>query len=593
MNCKILRTFLCAALVCLLLTACTTAPASAPPAPPEIVEVEVTREVEVIREVEVPVPVMAEQTRIVYGLYQEPAILNPYLASQTVASEVRSLVVEGLLGLDPEGNSLPVLTTRVPTVDNGGVTADGLTLRYTLRDDILWSDGTPFTCDDVLFTYEAVMHPDSGAVRRTGWDRIDTVACGDDYNLTIHFTEFYAPFLGLFYAIMPRHATGDPADMTRWIYNWHLMGTGPFRQTEWVSGDHIVLEANPHYRDYPDKPRVDQIVVRIVPSREVGKALVLSGEIHILRDLTEADTPDFAGREDVRVHGRPSPRTERLLLNLADPALDATPDPLNHPHPLLGDRRVRQALNLGINKQSIVDDLLYGATHVATSEIGMGWAACAIPPSPYDPAAARALLTEAGFEDLDGDGVRECQSCLFADPGTPLRLKIQTTSGNQLREDVQVLLIEMMADIGVDMYIENVPSAQLFGSWANGAFRKHGNFDILMYTTTDSIDPHSHMEAYFHSTRMPTAANNGVGNNYSRWINLEADQHLQEAGATPDTTVRAQAYQRVCELIDADHPHIYLYDRGDLHLVRANVGGFVVNPWTNETWNAYDWHLIE
>ena len=554
---------------------------------------EVTREVEVVREVEIQVPVTVAKSRIVYGLYQEPAILNPYLASQTVASEVRSLVVEGLLGLDPDGNSLPELAATVPTVENEGVTPDGLTLRYVLRDDVLWSDGTPFTCDDVLFTYEAVTHPDSGAVRRTGWDRIASVTCEDDYHVTIQFAEFYAPFLGLFYAIMPRHATGNPADMTRWIYNWHLMGTGPFRQTEWVSGDHIVLEANPHYREYPDKPLVDQIVVRIVPSREVGKALVLSGEIHILRDLTEADTPDFQGHEDVRVYGRPSPRTERLLLNLADPELDATPDPLNHPHPLLGDRRVRQALNLGINKQGLVDDLLFGATNVATSEIGMGWAACDILPSAYNPEAARALLAAAGFVDTDGDGVRECQDCLFADAGDPLRLKIQTTSGNQLREDVQVLLIEMMAEIGVDMYIENVPSAQLFGSWANGAFRKHGNFDILMYTTTDSIDPHSHMEAYFHSARMPTADNQGVGNNYSRWINLEADQQLEVAGATPDTDVRAQAYQRVCELIDTDLPHIYLYDRSDLHLAQTKVGGFAVNPWTNETWNAEDWHLIE
>ncbi len=579
--------------IVLLLAACAAQQTTTPE--PEIIEVQVTREVEVVREVEVevPVPVPMEKSRIVYGLYQEPAILNPYLASQTVASEVRSLVVEGLLGLDPEGNSLPELATRVPTVDNGGVSADGLLLRYQLRDDILWSDGTPFTCDDVLFTYEAVIHPDSGAVRRTGWDRIESVTCEDDYNVTIQFAEFYAPFLGLFYAIMPRHATGDPANMTRWIYNWHLMGTGPFRQTEWVSGDHIVLEANPHYREYPDKPMVDQIVVRIVPSREVGKALTLSGEIHILRDLTEADTPEFQDRTDVQVQGRPSSRTERLLLNLADPELDATPDPLNNPHPLLGDRRVRQALNLGIDKQGIVNDLLFGATHVATSEIGMGWAACSIPSSPYDPDAARALLSEAGFEDLDEDGIRECQDCLFAAQGDPLRLKIQTTSGNQLREDVQVLLIEMMAEIGVELYIENVPSAQLFGSWSSGAFRKHGKFDILMYTTTDSIDPHSHMEAYFHSSRMPTADNNGVGNNYSRWVNLEADQRLEEAGATPDTAVRAQAYQRVCELIDADLPHIYLYDRGDLHLARTNVGGFAVNPWSNETWNAQEWHLIE
>lgn len=535
----------------------------------------------------------AEPTRIVYALYQEPEILNPYLASQTVASEVRSLVVEGLLGLDPEGLSFPALAVRVPTVENGGVTPDGLTLRYELRPDVLWADGEPFTCDDLVFTYEAVMHPDSGAVRRTGWDRIESATCTDDYHIVIQFSEFYAPFLGLFHAIMPRHATGDPADMAHWAYNRQLLGTGPFRLTEWVSGDYIALEASPLYRGYPDRPRVDRIVVRIVPSREVGKALLRSGEVDILRDLTEADTPEFRDLPDVRVHGRPSPRTERLVLNLADPELDATDDPLGHPHPLLGDPRVRQALELAIDKQFLVSSLLYGATNVAVAEIGMGWAACDIPASAFDPHAARALLEAAGFSDPDGDGLRACHGCALAAEGEPLRLKIQTTSGNQLREDVQVLLIEMMAEIGVDMYIENVPSSVLFGNWANNAFRKHGNFDILMYTTTDGIDPHSHMNAYFHSTRMPTEANGGVGNNYSRWVHAEADQWLEQAGTTPDAAVRAEAYQQVCELIRQDRPHIYLYDRGDIHGTRAHVGGFAVNPWANETWNAQEWHLRE
>ncbi len=530
-------------------------------------------------------------TQIVYAMYQEPEQLNPFLASQTVAGEVRALVVEGVLGLDPDGLNYPELATKVPTVENGGVSADGLTLKYELREDVLWSDGEPFTCDDLLFTFEAAVDPDSGAVRRTGWDQIENVNCTDDFNITIQFAEFYAPFLGLFYAILPRHATGDPAEMTQWPYNRQPVGTGPFQLVEWVSGDHILLEPNPNYRNYPTQPFVDQIVVRIVPSREVGKALLRSGEIHILRDLTEADTPEFADQENIRLHGRPSSRTERLLLNLADPTLDTTDRPQEHPHPLLGDVRVRQAIELAIDKQFIVDNLLYGATEVATSEIGLGWAACDIAPSVYDPALAKNLLTEAGFSDGDGDGILECAGCAHAAAGTPLRLKIQTTSGNQLREDTQVLLAEMLAEIGVELYIENVPSSVLFGSWSNGAFRKHGNFDILMYTTTDGIDPHRQMASYFHSSSMPTAANGGVGNNYSRWINPVADSALDVAGSTPETELRIEAYQEVCELIDAELPHIYLYERGDLHAALTSVIGFKVNPWNNETWNAEEWSL--
>jgi peptide/nickel transport system substrate-binding protein len=321
----------------------------------------------------------------------------------------------------------------------------------------------------------------------------------------------------------------------------------------------------------------------------VGKALITSGEIDILWNLTEADTPDFADNPSIVVNSKSSPGTERLLINLADPALDATDDPINNPHPILGDLRVRQAIQYGIDKQLLVDELLFGATTVGVSELSIGWAQCDIATATYDPEQAMALLDEAGFTDEDGDGIRECHDCAHAEEGTPLRLKFQTTTGDQLREEAQQLVIEMMKEIGVDFYIENVPSSELFGSWSNGAFRKHGNFDVLMYTTSDGIDPQSQMFGYFHSSQIPVEANAGAGFNYSRWINAEADAALEAAGATPDEAERKAQYQIACELIDAELPHIYLYDRSDIHLTRSNITGFAVNPWANQSWNAADW----
>ncbi len=532
----------------------------------------------------------AEPTTIVYALYQEPEILNPFVATQTAAGEVNSMVVEGLLGVDPDGNRFPVLAKEVPTIENGLVSEDGLTVSYNLKEGVVWSDGEPFTCDDVVFTYEAVTNPESGAVSTTGYDKIESVTCDGDYKVTVQFSEFYAPYLTLFGAIMPRHATGDPADMQNWDYNWSgLMGTGPFKLTEWVSGDHITLVKNENYREYPDKPKADQIIVRIIPSREVGKALITSGEIDILWDLTEADVPEFEENPDVNVNKRPSPGTERLLLNLADPTLDATDDPLNNPHPILGDVRVREAIQYGIDKQFIVDELLFGATTVGTSELNIGWAQCDIPPSEYNPDKARQILDEAGWKDEDGDGIRECHGCQYAEEGAPLRLKLQTTTGNQLREEAEQLLIEMMRDIGLEFYIENVPSSELFGSWASGAFRKHGHFDVLMYTTSGGIDPQSHMYGYFHKDSMPTEANGGRGFNYSRWVNDRASAAIDAAGATPDQAERKAQYQIACEEIAKELPHIYLYDRSDVHLSRSNIVNFDVNPWDNQTWNAAEW----
>lgn len=543
-------------------------------------------------EAESAAPAAAEgEKQIIFALSQEPELLNPLLATQTAAGEANSFIVEGLVEVDPDGEFFPTLAQEVPSVDNGLVSEDGLTITYNLKQDILWSDGEPFTCDDVLFTYETISDPASGTVSTTGFDQLESVTCEDDYTLVLQFSEFYAPYLTLFSGIVPRHATGETADMVNWEYNRNPVGTGPFVVENWVSGDQIVLVANENYREYPDKPLVDQVVIRIIPSREVGKALITSGEIDILWNLTEADVPEFEADPNITVYSVPSPGTERLLLNLADPSLDATDDPLNNPHPILGDQRVREAIQLGIDKQFIVDELLFGATTVGSSELNIGAYQCEIPTSEYDPEAAMALLDEAGFTDEDGDGVRECQDCLYAEEGTPLRLKLQTTSGDQLREETQQLLIEMMADLGLEFYIENVPSPELFGSWANDAFRKHGNYDVLMYTTSDGVDPQSQIFGYFHSSQMPTEANAGSGFNYTRWVNEEADAAIEAAGASPDAAERDANYQTVCELVAEDLPHVYLYDRSDIHLARSNILNFAVNPWDNQSWNAEDWDV--
>lgn len=578
-------------LVSLLLTAalfvfgCTTAPAV------DEVPSEESGESASSSESEAPAPAEEGDKQIIYALYQEPELLNFYLATQTAAGEANEFIIEGLLAVDPDGNFFPALAAEVPSVENGLVSEDGLTVTYNLLPDVVWSDGEPFTCDDVLFTFETVTNPESGAVSTTGYDKIESVTCEDDHTVVVQYTEFYAPYLSLFAAIMPRHATGEPADMVNWDYNLNPIGTGPFVLENWVFGDQLVLRANENYRKYPDFPRVDQVIIRIIPSREVGKALISSGEIDILWDLTEADVPEFEEDPNVVVNSRPSPGTERLLINLADPALDATDDPINNPHPILGDLRVRQAIELGIDKQFLVDQLLFGATTVGSNELNIGPYQCDVPTTGYDPDAAIALLEEAGFTDEDGDGVRECHGCQYAEEGTPLRLKLQTTSGNQLREEAEQLIIEMMAEIGLEFYIENVPSSELFGSWSNNAFRKHGNFDVLMYTTSDSIDPQSQMFGYFHMSQMPTEANAGTGFNYSRWVNEEASAAIEAAGATPDPAERDANYQRACELIAEELPHIYLYDRSDIHLTRSNVQNFAVNPWDNQSWNADEWDI--
>jgi len=584
----------------LILTACGTPEPTAAPKATEPPAAQAT-EPPAPKPTDTPKPGVDKQGgTLVLGFYQEPELLNPLIRTQTVASWAGDFLESGLVVAGPDGKYYAELAKEVPTVQNGGVSEDGLTVKYHLREGVVWEDGDPFDCKDVVFGYETIMHPESGAVSTTGFESMESVTCEDnDLTVVVKYAEFYAPYLMMFDDdILPSHLGLDPAKMQEWEINRQPLSLGPYKLQEWISGDHMTLVRNENYYKWESegKPYVDAIILRWIESREVGKQLIQTGELDFVWDLIEADIPEAETWEGVAVSMPPSTGTERLLLNLVDPEMDAPcADYLREnpsPHWALGDPKVREAIELGIDKQMIIDDLLYGLATVGTTEMNLGWGAPTIPESEYSPEKAMALLEEAGWTDEDGDGVRECHGCPYAEEGKVLKLKLQTTSGNALREQCEQVILELMADIGIEMYIENVPSSELFGSYSSGAFRKHGQFDVLMYTTSYGTDPHSQMDGYYGSGSIPCDDNSGQGYNYSRWISDEFDAQMAIAGSSPDLEVRKAAYQKGSELIAEGRPHIYLYDRADIDLLREHFKGYEANIWTSTgSWNSEEWYI--
>ena len=191
----------------------------------KVVEKEVVQTVEVVKEVVVEKVVTAtpkpgadkQGGTLVLGFYQEPELLNSLIRTQTVASWAGDFFESGLVVAGPSGEYYAELAKEVPTVQNGGVSADGLTIRYNLREGVLWEDGDEFTCDDVKFGWEVIMHPESGTVSTTGFRDIESVTCEDDYTVVVKFAKFYAPYLMLFDDdIFPSHLGLDPAKMQEW-----------------------------------------------------------------------------------------------------------------------------------------------------------------------------------------------------------------------------------------------------------------------------------------------------------------------------------------------------------------------------------------
>ncbi|RQW03982.1 peptide ABC transporter substrate-binding protein, partial [candidate division KSB1 bacterium] len=205
----------------------------------------------------------------------------------------------------------------------------------------------------------------------------------------------------------------------------------------------------------------------------------------------------------------------------------------------------------------------------------------------YDPEKAVQLLEEAGWK-VGADGIREKD-------GVKMRLKIATTSGNQLREQVEQVLVAMMKKVGIEMYIENTPSSVFFGSWANDADRKKGRYDIMMYTTGPGIDPQEQFAGYFHSASIPTEANGGSGFNYTRHRDAELDKYIDLAGSSPSMEVRAEAYRNAQARIAEILPHIYLYRRLNVDAFRSHVKGWTVSGYgiidAVSTWDIANWYL--
>jgi peptide/nickel transport system substrate-binding protein len=522
----------------------------------------------------------AEGGILTIGLYQEPDNLNPYLAVQTASRLVRELTLEGLLAADPDGNFIPELAAEVPSVENGGISADGLTITYKLREGVTWSDGDPFTSADVKFTWEAIMDDANAVNSQSGYELIESIETPDDLTVVVKFSELYAPALSLFSiadAILPAHELEGVAFPDA-EFNRLPEGTGPFVITEWRSGDSIVFDRSPNFRE-AGKPILDRVVFKIIPSREVGIAQIRAGEVDVLWDLIESQIPEFQALEGIDLQVVPSSNVEYLGLNLAD-----TFDPAV-PHPILADKRVRDALAAAIDRTPIVDELLFGMTTVATSPIGMGWAApegMTLPP--YDPEKAKALLEEAGWVDTDGDGIRERD-------GMTLTLEISTPAGSQLRELSQQILQAQFAAVGIELVINNVPAATLFGNWQENGKLKRGDFDIVMDTWGPDLDPDAFLSTLFSSDQIPMESNDGEGWNFVRLVDPELDAAIVAGRSTLDLDARKASYRTVVERILAAGVYIPLYNRSRINAFSSVVAGELPNSWDNFTWNIADWSL--
>lgn len=526
--------------------------------------------------------------QVILVIPEEPVTLNQYLAAAPIVRQVADATTGPLATVDADGHYVPVLAAELPTLENGGVSADFKTVTWKLRPGLRWSDGAPLTSDDIKFTWEAVSHPDSGAVPEIRFDQIEGIETPDPLTAVVRYREMNQGYLQQFMAgLLPRHATGAPQEMLTWAWNLQPVSAGPYVLLSRTPGESLVMARNPYYY-LPGLPYIDRLVFQIVPDPGAQLALMASGaaEIQLLPEETKAVYDELmagvAALQEV-----PGQWNMALRFNLSRPD-DDDPGSLP-PHPILGDQRVREALAHAINYGAIVFQINTDTTPV-TTPLAYGWYQCDQPRlQRYSQARARYLLEQAGWVEGTG-GIRVAQSALYAPDGTRLSLRLQGYSDFQPLMDLENALVEQFAAVGVELLIENDPMEVVFGSYADGARRKRGNFDVLLYDTSLPIEPQHAISTTFHSASIPSPLNLG-GGNYGRWINPAADAAIELAGGTADMVTRQAAYCDLARLIAEDVPQIHLYLFPEGYGVSNRLRGYRVNRWGSLTWDVQNWKL--
>ncbi|MBM3124574.1 MAG: peptide ABC transporter substrate-binding protein, partial [Chloroflexi bacterium] len=424
---------------------------------------------------------------MVIVIAEDPPSFNPAIADAGFDYLVMELVMLGLTDVDPQGNIFPELAAGLPTQENGGVVVneDDWTMNVTwkMRQDVHWADGTPVTVNDVVFTFDAIMNPETGA-GIPGIEYVDSVEKVDDYAFTIHYNSVYPGYLtqlgGEQVAVWPAHYCDASQGFTAWDCGRNPLSNGPYILKEWINGDHMTFVRNEKFY-LQGKPAIDTITVRIVPDEAVRKTMLINGDADLDMWTAEPMIADLQDEPNVEVSPSPYNRwVMRIYFNLS---ARGTNDPVETPHPILSDINVRRAIRMAIDVDTISKEFFLGFAEPSWTEFFRPPYQCEVPRPKFDLEGAKALLESSGWTDSDGDGIRECNGCTTGAPeGYKMEMEFITYAeyGEALNL-TQQYIAEALQKIGIRTSLSVVEGSVLWASSEDGGIEQSGNFDMDIY----------------------------------------------------------------------------------------------------------------
>lgn len=534
--------------------------------------------------------------------WQAASLPGPYLSGGTKDIDAGAITLEALANIAPEGDIVAKLAVEVPTVENGGVSADLTSITWKLKPGVKWSDGTDLTSADVVFTWRYCTDPATGCTQAQFFEGVTNVEAVDDLTIKVTFgapTPYpYQAFVGAQSPIISEAQFGEcigAAAQQCSAQNVAPLGTGPYRITDFKVNDVATYERNPFWRG--DAPYFDRVVFKgggdaasaaraVLETGEADYAWNLQVEPQILQEMVTA------GKGEIMVHL--GGNVERILVNQTNPDpvlgdMRSEYDNGNNPHPFLTFKPIPQAMSMAIDR-NIIAGQLYGFAGAPTCNV--------IPAPPYyastandwcltqDMEGAKKLLDDNGVVDSNGDGTREYN-------GIPLMVRFQTST-NSVRQKTQALIKQWWGELGIDTELINIDAGVYFGGDPNSPDTYQKFFtDVEMYTTGPAIDPQQHLSEWLCSA-MPMKSNAWSGNNIFRGCSPAYDELFPQLAQTPIGPEREALVKQLNDINVQNFYQIPLVHRGSVSSRLNTLQGVRMNGgWDSEMWNIAEWSRSE
>jgi peptide/nickel transport system substrate-binding protein len=486
----------------------------------------------------------------------EPSNLLPVLASDSASSDINGLVYNGMVRYDKN------FVLEGDLAKSWDISEDGRTITFHLREGVTWHDGQPFTSADVLFTYQVYINPKTPTSYAEAYRQVTSASAPDPLTFVVNYDKPYAPALASWgVSILPKHLL-EGAEITKSPLSRQPIGTGPYVFKEWIAGEKIVLEANPHY--YEGRPYIKRVVYRVIPDQSTQFLELQSGGL----DYMGLTPIQYSTQTETTAFKRHFNKYRYLSFSY-------TYLGYNLEKPLFQDRRVRQALTHAVNKQEIIDGVLLGLGQPATGPYKPDtWVYNPnIKRYPYDPERARQLLAEAGWSDSDGDGILDKDGKKFS-------FTIVTNQGNDLRAKTGEIIQRRFREVGVEVKLRVIEWASFLKEFINP-----GNFDatILGWSTGPEPDQYN----IWHSSKTGPRELNFV-----KFRNREVDEQLELGRRTFAQAERKQHYDRIQEILAEEQPYTFLYVGESLPAVAKRFRGIEPAP-AGITHNFIKWYVPE